>query len=178
MPTFDALQGVIRKIKATAVGSSVEVRPTAGIKLEHVLNIPNSVFRIGPLTCRDWYQLLMKYFNRVKENSVQVRVRFDDPFPLLAVDAAYPSANNEKAVRCSLSLQFIGGFGTFAAERIAGNPREIRLYSLVFTSLCRLSYQIQECLVKNQPFSGLITQENELLAQLSEKLPVGLKVVI
>jgi hypothetical protein len=171
-----SIRGIIRWIKAAVKDPAPDSRQIIGINVRHVLDIPNSGVRIGPLTCRDWYQLLVKYFNKVRENSVQVRVRFDDPFPLLAVDATYPSANNEKAVRRSLSLQFIGGFGAFAAERIAGDQQETRIYSLIFTFLCRVSYQMQERLVRNQPFAGSFATENEALAQLSERLPVRFKI--
>lgn len=154
----------------------LNLRPIVKISVRQVLDLANLTVKIGPISCKEWNTLLLEYFKMVSDVSCHVRAHFKDPYAMLAVRPDFSSANPDLVAKQSIGLQFMGRFASFFSEKLSCDHEKANLYTLIFTTLCRLSYDIRQRQAQGLPYADLIKAANQDLSQFSQKLSFKYKV--
>jgi hypothetical protein len=177
--------GSLSLCRASAAPAKAAARPNQPApavkhlsRLELAL-LDESVFMIGPLTCRQWDAHLRKYFNDRWQKSLSIRHHFPGGFISFMAAEKKPMGHSNSAADkaiASLSLQLMGQF----AEKVSRLTRipfeQLNFASLVFWELKQLAVRIDLCQAagEKEKIAALVKQTNAFLARAAAHFPVKL----
>lgn len=147
------------------------LKRTLSLTLFQVKELHRDTTRIGPLTCKEWSDHLMKYFIRAMKtpgNHI-----FNAAFPAL-IDLFVHNGEfkkldeEEREMIEGMAVQFLGRFHGYVAEKEGSEKDELWAHCQVFITLKELSLKIMAADQKGYSIKSLISKANQALAKISK----------
>ncbi|MDD5594518.1 MAG: hypothetical protein PHG97_07250 [Candidatus Margulisbacteria bacterium] len=161
--------------RGTPIGKSpalahTPARPVRVIRLsvQQLLDIPDSSFKLGSLTLKDWNTRLISFFHATREASkAEFGSRFFNLMQIYASKKAYKGPLEDQ-LRGTLVQTFIARFCVSAENFLNGDKEESFFLAVVFLELKQLSLDLHFSPTTGRSAPDLVKAANEHLSSYAE----------